>query len=284
MSNPMRMPRTDVFGAATLRTNQSIGEISALPEISSHAPVVADSHLTPINLASDFLRSAVKIIRPGDVVVEIGCGRGERAMALGRLTGPQGSVIGIESSPEAITQARKNAAEAGQSHLEFFLCRIDSIPLPAAAANCVLSEGIACSAAGKMAVFREIFRALKPGGRMLIHDIAVKKLLPPEIADSMAEYACGLAGAIEMSSFKHITASAGFDSVRVSEWDLKHRIYCLWDDAPALAMPKTVRFNNGNGSVNHKAHFSDAPVDQSQDHWLSEYITGVRLEAIKPLA
>ncbi|HMD54114.1 MAG TPA: methyltransferase domain-containing protein, partial [Phycisphaerae bacterium] len=282
----MRMLRTQIRESVQLSTDQPACEAVVLPEFNSkHSHLkIPESDLISAGLTSDFLRSAAQIIRPGDVVVEIGCGRGEHAMALGRLTGAMGCVIGIETSPEAIAQARKNASEAGMNHLEFYLCRVDTIPLPAGAADCVLSEGLACSVAGKMAVFREIFRALKPGGRMLIHDIAVKKLLPPEIADSMAEYACGLAGAIEISSFNHVAARVGFGEVRASEWDLKHRIHSLWEDAPSGFKPKIIRFNNGHSDNSQSLHLSDPESPQQQEHWLSEFITGVRLEAVKPLA
>ena len=283
MSSPMRMPLAYAQTQIKLNTDSSTDNIPPLSEFRSNVPEMPNPDFIPIESTSDFLHSAARIIRSGDTIVEIGCGRGERAMTLGRLTGSMGYVIGIESSPEAIAQARRIASEAGMSHMEFYLCRIDTIPLPADAADCVLSEGLACSAAGKMAVFREIYRALKPGGRMLVHDIAVKKLLPPEIADSMAEFACGLAGAIEISSFKHVAARVGFTDVRASEWDLQHRIHSLWEDASASFKPRVVRFNNGHSEMTGNIAFSNAEPLPQKDQWLSEFITGVRLEAVKPL-
>ena len=207
----------------------------------------------------------------GETIVEIGCGRGLLSMEMAKLVGPQGRVVSIDSSPEAINAARQNARVAGLDNLDFYLCRVDSIPLPAGVADWIISEGVVSPSSGKMAVFREMYRVLAPRGGIVIHDIAIRKLLPPEIADSVAAFTFGLAGAIELSSYGKLLNTTGFSHCDIAETPTISHVELFWD----AAAPEPAYRMGATGLA--------APLRTSAgQHWLHEYVTGIRIEARKP--
>ncbi len=208
----------------------------------------------------------------GETIVEIGCGRGLQSIEMAKLVGPRGRLVSIDSSPDAINAARRNAAEAGIKNIEFYLCRVDSVPLPPGLADWIISEGVFCPSSGKMAVFREMFRVLAPGGRILIHDIAIRKLLPPEIADSIAAFTFGLAGAIELSSYRKLLNSTGFDRCEITESSGNSHVERFWDSA----VPNPSRQVQAVASTASLPHLTSR-------HWLHEYVAGIRLQARKPM-
>lgn len=208
----------------------------------------------------------------GETIVEIGCGRGLQSIEMAKLVGPRGRLVSIDSSPDAITAARRNAAEAGIKNIEFYLCRVDSVPLPPGLADWIISEGVFCPSSGKMAVFREMFRVLAPGGRILIHDIAIRKLLPPEIADSISAFTFGLAGAIELSSYRKLLNSTGFDRCEITETSGNSHVERFWDSA----VPNPSRQVQAVASTASLPHLTSR-------HWLHEYVAGIRLQARKPI-
>ncbi len=156
-------------------------------------------------------------IEPGQTVVEIGSGTGSTSLTLADRVGNSGRVVGIDPSPRQVEKARQAAMEQGRTNLEFCLCRMDSIPLPDGSADWVISNRQINLAANKLAVFREIYRTLKPGGCLAMHDIAIKKLLPAEATELMLEYLEGLAGAMEIGSYDHFLRLAGFRSVTITD-------------------------------------------------------------------
>jgi SAM-dependent methyltransferase len=208
----------------------------------------------------------------GETIVEIGCGRGLQSIEMAKLVGPRGRLVSIDSSPDAINAARRNAAEAGIKNIEFYLCRVDSVPLPPGLADWIISEGVFCPSSGKMAVFREMFRVLAPGGRILIHDIAIRKLLPPEIADSISAFTFGLAGAIELSSYRKLLNSTGFDRCEITETSGNSHVERFWDSA----VPNPSRQVQAVASTASLPHLTSR-------HWLHEYVAGIRLQARKPI-
>src|SRR5262249_56853645 len=102
----------------------------------------------------------------------------------------------------------------GFSNVEFYQAAIDRLPLPAASVDCVISNCVINLAPDKPAVFREIVRVLKPGGRLAVSDIALKKPLPAEIGQDLLAYAGCIAGAIPFEEYRRQLAEAGFAPVR----------------------------------------------------------------------
>src|SRR5689334_14870845 len=139
--------------------------------------------------------TATAHLGPGEVVVDLGCGGGLDVLLAAPKVGPTGKAIGIDMTPEMIDRARAKAARAGVPNVEFHLATIDRLPLPDASADCLISNCVINLAADKPAVFREMFRVLRPGGRVAVSDIALKKPLPDELARDILAYVGCIAGA-----------------------------------------------------------------------------------------
>ena len=150
--------------------------------------------------------TATAHIQPGEVVVDLGSGGGLDVFLASKMVGPEGRAIGIDMTPAMIERARANALAGGYTNVEFYLSTIDRIPLPDASVDCVISNCVLNLAPDKPAVFREIARVLKPGGRVAVSDIALKQELPQAVAQSIAAYVGCIAGAIHMEEYRRGTA------------------------------------------------------------------------------
>ncbi len=159
--------------------------------------------------------TATAHLRPGEVVVDLGSGGGLDVFLASKQVGPQGRAIGIDMTPAMIERARANAAAGGFTNVDFHLSTIDKIPLPDASVDCVISNCVLNLAPDKPAVFREIARVLKPGGRLAVSDIALKHDLPEAIARSVAAYVGCIAGAIRIEDYRTGLLAAGFEHVEI---------------------------------------------------------------------
>ena len=159
--------------------------------------------------------TATANLRPGEVVVDLGSGGGLDVFLSAKQVGPTGRAIGIDMTPSMIERAQANAASGGYTNVDFYLSTIDRIPLPDASADCVISNCVLNLAPDKPAVFREIFRILKPGGRLAVSDIALKGILPEAIATSLAAYVGCIAGAIPIDTYREELHQAGFAPIEI---------------------------------------------------------------------
>jgi SAM-dependent methyltransferase len=158
-------------------------------------------------------------LKPGEVVVDLGCGGGLDVFLAAAKVGPAGKAIGIDMTPEMIERARRNAAKGASgkavANVEFHLATIDKLPLGDASVDCVISNCVINLVPDKRAVFREIARVLKPGGRLSVSDIVLKKALPPELAADLAAYVGCLAGAIGVEDYRDGLREAGFCQIEI---------------------------------------------------------------------
>jgi SAM-dependent methyltransferase len=159
--------------------------------------------------------TATANLRPGEVVVDLGSGGGLDVFLAARKVGPTGKAVGIDMTPEMVERARANARKHGLENVEFHLATIDKLPLPDGSVDCVISNCVINLAPDKDAVLREIFRVLKPGGRVAVSDIALKKELPPEVGTDLLAYVGCVAGAIPIPEYVAGLRAVGFASVRV---------------------------------------------------------------------
>jgi arsenite methyltransferase len=151
--------------------------------------------------------------------VDLGCGGGLDVFLAAKKVGPTGKAIGIDMTPEMLALARHNAAKGNKglpySNVEFHQAMIDKLPLVDASVDCVISNCVINLAPDKPAVFREIVRVLKPGGRLAVSDIALKKPLPDEIGQDLMAYVGCIAGAIMIDEYRNQLIEAGFSAVEV---------------------------------------------------------------------
>lgn len=163
--------------------------------------------------------TATAHLRPGETVVDLGCGGGMDVFLAAKKVGPTGRAIGIDMTPEMIELAKANLKQArGEGtldHVEFHRSTIDDLPLGDSTVDCVISNCVINLAPDKPAVFREIHRVLKPGGRLAVSDIALKQELPHELKQDVMAYVGCIAGAIFMDEYRRQLAAAGFAEVEV---------------------------------------------------------------------
>jgi len=183
--------------------------------------------------------TAYASLRPGETVVDLGCGGGLDVFLAAAKVGPTGKAIGIDMTPEMLALARRNAAQAGITNVEFHEATIDHLPLPDASVDCVISNCVINLAPDKRAVFREIARVLKPGGRMAVSDIALKQPLPPELAGDLLAYVGCIAGAIEIEAYRAGLREAGFDAVDVIDTGNDLNAYAKVENQAACCSPVT---------------------------------------------
>lgn len=159
--------------------------------------------------------TATAFLKPGEVVVDLGSGGGLDVFLASKKVGPTGRAIGIDMTPAMIERAQSNAKAGGYENVEFHLATIDLLPLADASVDCVISNCVLNLAPDKPAVFREIARVLKPGGRLAVSDIALKAELPQELAQSLAAYVGCIAGAISIEDYSEGLLAAGFEHVEI---------------------------------------------------------------------
>ncbi len=159
--------------------------------------------------------TAFATLKLGEVVVDLGSGGGLDVLLAARKVGPTGRAIGIDMTPEMIALARSNATKSGLTNIEYHLASIDQLPLPDSSVDCVISNCVINLAPDKPAVFREIARVLKPGGRLAVSDIALKQELPAELGNDLMAYIGCIAGAIMIDDYQRGLRDAGFSQVEI---------------------------------------------------------------------
>jgi N-acetylglutamate synthase-like GNAT family acetyltransferase/SAM-dependent methyltransferase len=153
-------------------------------------------------------------VEPGQVVLDIGSGAGIDCLLAAERVGPTGRVIGVDMTPEMLRRAEANAAAAGHGNVEFRQGEAERLPVADASVDWVISNCVINLSPDKPAVFREIHRVLRPGGRLLISDVVAEELPEAVRADLKAWSSC-LAGAISEREYVAGLESTGFVDVRV---------------------------------------------------------------------
>jgi SAM-dependent methyltransferase len=169
-------------------------------QVRSDSAAVAESFYAPGELAG-LPRGAVELalgvghplrhaaLRPGETVLDLGCGAGIDTLLAAQAVGPAGRAIGVDMTPEMAARARENAAAAGLANVEIRDGLIEEIPLPDASVDVAVSNGVLNLSTRKNRVLAETLRVLRPGGRVIFADLVLHDALPEDVLKSPAALA-----------------------------------------------------------------------------------------------
>jgi len=156
-------------------------------------------------------------IKKGDVVIDLGSGAGNDAFVARSETGETGKVIGIDFTPAMIEKARVNAEKLAFHNLEFRQGDIEHMPVTANAADVIVSNCVLNLVPNKDAVFKEIFRVLKPGGHFSISDVVLVGDLPEALRSAAEMYAGCVSGAIQKDDYLALIEENGFEGLKIQK-------------------------------------------------------------------
>lgn len=158
---------------------------------------------------------ALASLKDGETVLDLGSGPGMDCFLAANRVGKKGKVIGVDMTPEMLERARQNAAKGKYSNVEFRLGEIENLPVADNSVDVVISNCVINLCQDKNRVFSEIYRALKPGGRLMVSDIVLEKELPENIKNSIEAYAGCIAGAALKTDYLQVIQAANFQNIKV---------------------------------------------------------------------
>ena len=224
--------------------------------------------------------TAFASLKPGEVVVDLGCGGGLDVFLAAAKVGPTGKAIGIDMTPDMLELARANAIKTGHKNVEFFEATIDKMPLADASVDCVISNCVINLAADKQAVFSEIARILKSGGRLAVSDIALKQPLPPELGNDLMAYVGCIAGAIPIDDYVAGLKAAGFDEVEVIDSRSDLNAYAKVENQSGCCSPAMTEGLPVVSCSTPTLHKNLADLLTKYD--VNDYAASVKVYAVKP--
>lgn len=156
-------------------------------------------------------------LAPGLTVLDIGSGGGMDALVAAHLVGPQGTVVGVDMTPAMVAAATEHAARMGANHVRFVQGMAEALPLPDASVDVVISNGVINLCPDKAAVFAEMYRVLRPGGRFQIADVLLQRPVSPSYVDLIHLWTDCVAGGMLEADYVTLLADAGFEQVEVMD-------------------------------------------------------------------
>jgi arsenite methyltransferase len=154
-------------------------------------------------------------LAPGETVLDLGSGPGLDCLLAAEQVGPKGRVVGVDMTPAMLERARKNAAAGGFANVEFREGRLESLPLGDASVDAVTSNCVINLVPDKAAVFRQVARVLKPGGRLVISDIVLDGRLPEVLERDLYAYVGCVSGAVDRRDYFALLEAAGLGPIEV---------------------------------------------------------------------
>jgi SAM-dependent methyltransferase len=180
---------------------------------------------------------ALASLKKGETVLDLGSGAGFDCFLAADRVGKKGKVIGVDMTPEMLEKARENARKGDYKNVEFRLGEIENLPVADSSVDVIISNCVINLSTDKTRVFQEGFRALKPGGRLMVSDIVLLKELPDAIKDSVTAYVGCVSGAMLKEDYLKAVKAAGFREVKILQ-ETAFPIDCMANDPTALAIIK----------------------------------------------
>ena len=252
------LPRASCCGGVSSVEKISQG-IGYSPEEMQAVPEGANLGLgcgNPVALAS---------IKEGETVLDLGSGAGFDAFLAARAVGKSGRVIGVDMTPEMLDKARGNARKGDYGNVEFRLGEIENLPVADRTADVIISNCVINLSPDKERVFREAFRVLKPGGRLMVSDIVLLNRLSAALKESIEAYVGCVAGAEMKEDYLWAIREAGFEDIKV----VGETTFPISDllDHPAV-----------------QERFGQADHLEEQVEEISSSIASIKVSAVKPAA
>jgi len=171
---------------------------------------------------------AIASLKEGEVVIDLGSGGGFDAFLSAHEVGASGHVIGIDMTPAMLSKARANAEKGKFTNVDFRLGEIEHIPVPDNTADIIISNCVINLSPHKEQVFRDAFRALKPGGRLAISDVVATAEMPDEMKNDPILHAGCMAGASLIDDLEAMMAASGFEKIRIIPKDESREFIRDW--------------------------------------------------------
>jgi SAM-dependent methyltransferase len=190
-----------VFGAGRYDT----ADLGAVPETAASASLGCGNP------------TAVADLTPGEVVLDLGSGGGIDVILSARRVGPSGRAYGLDMTDEMLDLARRNAAEAGVTNIEFLKGHIEQIPLPDSSVDVVISNCVINLSTDKAAVISETARVMRPGGRFAVSDVIADPDMDEATQKDVALWTGCIAGALTRDDYTRLLQTAGLTDVEVIE-------------------------------------------------------------------
>jgi SAM-dependent methyltransferase len=241
---------TDLAQDISRNIGYTEGELKAVPEGANLGLGCGN----PIALAS---------LKEGEVVLDLGSGAGFDCFLAANQVGKTGKVIGVDMTAEMLDRARENARKGNYDNVEFRLGEIENLPVGDNQVDVMISNCVINLSPNKKRVFQEAFRALRPGGRLMVSDIILLKELPEEIRNSVAAYVGCVAGAITKKEYLEAIEAAGFEETKVlSEATFPTEL--LANDPTAREVAKNLKLSR----------------EKAKD--LADSVVSIKVSAVKP--
>lgn len=201
-------------------------------------------------------------IKEGNTVIDLGSGAGNDCFIARSIVGGKGKVIGIDFTPEMIEKARINAQKSGFNNVEFRQGDIEEMPVASNIADVIVSNCVLNLVPDKKAVFKEMFRVLKPGGHFSISDIVLDGILPPALQSVAEMYAGCVSGAIQKQTYLEMITENGFTNTTVQ----KEKAIRIPDDIldTYLSKEEVDQYKNSGTKIYSITVFAEKPSSNAE--------------------
>ena len=172
--------------------------------------------------------TAIGSLKPGEIVLDLGSGGGFDCFLAAEKVGGQGRVIGVDMTPEMLSKARENAARMAAGNVEFRLGEIEHLPVADNSVDVIISNCVINLSPEKAQVFKEAFRVLTPGGRLMISDVVATAEMPEALREKAAMLTGCVAGAAHVDRVRALLAAAGFQEIKIELKDYSRQLIREW--------------------------------------------------------